>query len=180
MKLIEWICKGGLDMKPVAVVTTLSFALSGCGSSAPIQRVSDSHSNFGSVYKGETTIIRTDTSGATQYRAFSQGGTGFVSISAVRSDAENRADEFCKQENKVARTLSEQMSTPPYVLGNFPKMEIIFICIEKPNAATTTGTGSNGKPSATDKLRELNSMHEQGLITDAEYQQKRKQLIDNL
>jgi len=178
MKLIEWICKGGLDMKPVAVVTTLSFALSGCGSSAPIQRVSDSQSNFGSVYKGETTIIRTDTSRATQYRAFSQGGTGFVSISAVRSDAESRANEFCKQENRVARTLSEQMSTPPYVLGNFPKMEIIFICVEKPD--TTTEKNPGDKPSATDKLKELNSIHEQGLITDAEYQQKRKQILDGL
>jgi hypothetical protein len=70
------------------------------------------------------------------------------------------------------------MSTPPYVLGNFPKMEIIFICIEKPNAATTTGTGSNSKPSATDKLKELNLMHEQGLITDPEYQQKKKQILE--
>lgn len=165
-------------MKRTVVVATLAFMLAACGSSAPIQRVSDSQSNFGSVYKGETTIIRTDTSGATQYRAFSQGGTGFVSISAVRSDAENRADEFCKQENKVARTLSEQMSTPPYVLGNFPKMEIIFICVEKPSTTTATGTGSTDKPSATDKLKELDSMHKQGLITDAEYQQKKKQILD--
>lgn len=110
------------------VAIAVSVLIAGCGSSAPIQRVSDSQSNFGSVFNGETTVIRADTSGTTQYRVFSQGGSGFVSISAVRSDAESRADEFCKQENKVARTLSEQMSTPPYILGNFPKMEIIFIC----------------------------------------------------
>lgn len=165
-------------MKRAVIVTTLAFALVSCGSSAPIQRVSDSQSNFGSVYRGETTIIRTDTSGATQYRAFSQGGTGFVSISAVRSDAENRADEFCKQENRVARTLSEQMSTPPYVLGNFPKMEIIFICVEEPSTTTATGASSTDKPSAADKLKELESMHKQGLITNAEYQQKRKQILD--
>lgn len=35
-------------------------------------------------------------------------------------------------------------------------------------------------PTATGKLKELDSMHAQGLITDAEYQQKRKQVLNNM
>lgn len=168
-------------MGKAIVVLTFALLFAGCGSSAPIQRVSDSQSNFGSVFKGETTVIRTDKSGATQYRVFSQGGSGFVPISAERSDDEQRANEFCKQENKIAMTLSEQMSTPPYILGNFPKMEIIFICVENSNSASNTATVSSpGKQSAIDKLKELDSMHKQGLITDSEYASKKQDILKSM
>ena len=35
-------------------------------------------------------------------------------------------------------------------------------------------------PSAEQRLRELKSMHSQGLITDSEYQTRRKQILDSL
>ncbi len=50
--------------------------------------------------------------------------------------------------------------------------------VQGASVATTPATANS--PSATDKLKELDSMHKQGLISDAEYQQKRKQILDSL
>ena len=46
-----------------------------------------------------------------------------------------------------------------------------------PSAPVTT---SSVDPTAAGRLKELDSMHAQGLITDAEYQQKRKQVLNSM
>lgn len=44
-------------------------------------------------------------------------------------------------------------------------------------ASTTPGAATR---SATDRLRELDNLHQQGLLTDGEYQDKRRKLLDEL
>jgi hypothetical protein len=108
--------------------------LTGCEASPPIELASESKSHFESaVYKGQTAAIDKGTPGNPQYRVFSEGATGFVSISSVRKDAETRADAFCGRKGKIMNSLAETVATPPYILGNFPRIEIIFECIQKPN-----------------------------------------------
>jgi uncharacterized membrane protein YdbT with pleckstrin-like domain len=42
------------------------------------------------------------------------------------------------------------------------------------------GSGGDGKPSAHDRLAELESLHEKGLVTDDEFEAKRRQIVDEL
>jgi len=62
-------------------VIAASAILPGCSETAHIQPVSSSHSKFeGTVCAGESATISTGTPGNPEYRVFSQGATGFVSI----------------------------------------------------------------------------------------------------
>lgn len=153
--------------------------LSGCGSSAPIQRVGNSQSHFGAASKGLTTIMHTDTSGATQYRVFSQGNSGLVPISAERRDGMQRASEFCEQVNKVARPLSEQMSTPPYTYGNLPRVEITFICVKR-DASAVSPSASHAETHGDVYIRttELQRLLEEGVITQRDFDTEMAKILD--
>lgn len=53
-----------------------------------------------------------------------------------------------------------------------------MICVDKQIEAGSTGLSS--KSSTTDKLQELQSLKDKGLITEAEYQAKKKQILDSM
>ena len=46
------------------------------------------------------------------YRVFIKGATGFVSMISVRSDAEQRATEFCGRKGKEIESLTETTAEP--------------------------------------------------------------------
>jgi hypothetical protein len=116
-------------MKTIIIFAALMLA--GCSVSGPIIPASGSKSGFdGAVYSGQTTEINKPTT-AEQFRVFNQGASSFVPVEANLNDAEERATRFCTQKNKVYRVVSETVSTPPHVLGNFPRAEIVFECVAK-------------------------------------------------
>src|SRR5215471_11772878 len=117
------------------IVASVLPLLGGCAYSTPIQPVASSVSAFdGAVYGGETVTINPNTEGAEEYRVFHQAATGFNSVQEVRDDAERRAKEFCDRKGNVLRLLRETTSKPPHILGNFPRVEIVFTCVEKPKS----------------------------------------------
>ena len=67
------------------------------------------------------------------YRIYHRGATGFSSIAGLREEAEARAQQFCERQGRGMVVLGEKISPPPYILGNFPRIEIVFASIQKPN-----------------------------------------------
>jgi hypothetical protein len=67
------------------------------------------------------------------YQVFVQGATtGYVPVSSCRSYADERVEQFCARLGKGMMVLGEQQSNPiPYPF-NFPKLEIVFAAIDKP------------------------------------------------
>lgn len=122
-------------MRLLLILATLALlGLQGCSSAPPVQKASSTKSYFdGAVYPGEIFRLAEDNTGAEQYRVFSHGSSGFVSVASVQSNAEGRAKDFCGKEGKSIQVLQQQTSTPPHVLGNFPRVELIFICINRKN-----------------------------------------------
>lgn len=107
------------------------MVMSGCASTSPIQSVTSSRSQFeGAIYSGETVAINSNTPGSEEFRVFHQGATSFVTIQTIRTEAEQRATEFCNRRSKTMKPLRETTSKPPHILGNFPRVEIIFECVE--------------------------------------------------
>ena len=43
-----------------------------------------------------------------------------------------RADDFAQRQGKSALVLGERISEPPYIFGNFPRIEIVFALVDKP------------------------------------------------
>jgi hypothetical protein len=113
---------------PIRHLLALACAalLLGCATSTPIQRYSESKSTFssGSVLMGNKYP------GQDVYRVSAQGAT-FTSISGLRAEVENRAYKFCERQGKGMTVLGEKISQPPYILGNFPRIEIVFAVVAK-------------------------------------------------
>ncbi|WP_155931090.1 hypothetical protein [Methylomonas sp. 11b] len=116
-------------MKPLFTILLLIIA-SGCAKTSTIQPISASESEFdGAVFGGDYAQISQPTPGAEQYRIFHRAATGFISVQTVRESAEKRATEFCVRKQRRLNTLNETTSTPPHILGNFPRIELVFECL---------------------------------------------------
>ena len=102
--------------------------LGGCASSTPVQRYAESKSKF----RTGPVLMSNNYPQSSIYRVFQQGSTGFTSIETLREDVEARATTFCERQGKGMVVLGERISQPPYILGNFPRIEIVFAAIDKP------------------------------------------------
>jgi hypothetical protein len=107
--------------------------LAGCASARSIQPVAASKSQFeDATYAGETVTLDKPTPGEEQYRVFRQGATGHVTLQSVRSGAQDAAEAFCERKGRAAHGLVETAARPPFILGNFARVELIFECVAKP------------------------------------------------
>ena len=163
----------------IATIATLGpallYALSGCSAASPIQPASSSKSAFeGAVYKGETVTVSAGTPGTEAYRVFNQAATGFVSIQSVRDDTEQRAKEFCDRKGKEMESIRETTATPPFVLGNFPRVEIVFDCVNEPMAA---GAATGDDPKYT-RLVNLKKLLDTGVITQEEFDREKAKILN--
>jgi hypothetical protein len=106
---------------------------------------------------------------------FQQGATGFVSIQSVRDDAEQRADDFCKRKTGggVMESLQETTANPPFILGNFPRVEIVFDCA--PNVESTAAVGDDPKYK---KLVNLKKLLDSGVLTQAEFDAEKAKILN--
>jgi hypothetical protein len=111
--------------------------------------------------------------GSEQYRVFEQGSTGFVSMSSVRRSAEQRAAEFCSRKGKEMETLQETASDPPYILGNFPRIEIVFDCVSRNVQAVETPVQ---EPKYA-RLLELKKLLDAGVITEEEFKREKTKIL---
>ncbi len=139
--------------RSTAVLAVLAATACGGYSTAVGLRSSTTSPFQGALYKGQETVIRKTPDGADEYRVFVQGESGFVPLESVRSDAEARASAFCKGLDRRMTLLRETSSVPPHVLGNYPRIEVVFACEDvdsdtgrvaqqtHPIATTSTGTG---------------------------------------
>lgn len=152
----------------VAVVLLVS-----CANAPPVQPASLSKSQFeGAVYGGETVTLDKATPGEEPYRAFQQGATGFVSLQSVRSRTEEIASAHCERKGKAMHGLVETAAKPPFVLGNFPKVELIFECVAKPAAAAVPAT--SGKY---EKVAGLKRLLDSGALTQKEFEQEKAKAL---
>ena len=110
-----------------AVALLFLCFMAGCAYETPIQRYSES----GSKFHSPTVLMSNNIPEKDIYRVFEQGATGFVPISSLREDLEARAEKFCDRQGKGMLVLGENLSHPPYILGNFPRMEIVFASVDK-------------------------------------------------
>lgn len=163
-----------LTKQSCTALLVMAVILFGCAKTSTIQPALYSKSQFDdAVYGGESVIISESTPGNKEFRVFHQGATGFVSIQSVRYDAEQRATGFCDRKGKVVKVLRKTTSKPPHILGNFPRIELIFECVEN-----TTST----KPPVTDdskynKLFTIKKLLDSGVLTQEEFEQEKAKIL---
>lgn len=94
-------------------------------------------------------------------------------MGAVRETAEQRARNFCARTGIGYSVVGEQMSQPPYILGNFPRIEIVFACVEK-----SVTSSSNGADEKYIKLTHLKKLLDDGTITKEEFEEQKRKILN--
>ncbi|MCP5220510.1 MAG: SHOCT domain-containing protein [Zoogloeaceae bacterium] len=149
------------------------LAVSGCSSAPPIQVAANSKSPFDSaVYSGQIAQLAKATQGEELYRAYYEGGSGFVSLSSVRNTVEEMATKHCSHQNRSVRLLQERTSTPPHVLGNFPRVEWVFECVPRPSQEATFSSTNK-----LEQLERLKKLLDSGALTQQEFDREKSKLL---
>ena len=162
-------------MKKVLFVAPIFLFLSACSSMSPIQKESESTSHFeGSVYEGKDFYTLDEEVQGEKYRIFHQASTGFSGTSGIRKSATKRANDYCrkKDRNKEMLTISEHTAAPPYILGNFPRIEIIFVCIDKDATQETIAVTDKYE-----RLTKIKKLLDSGILTQVEFEAEKKKIL---
>jgi hypothetical protein len=63
-----------------------------------------------------------------------QAATGFSGSGTLKAEAFAEANRYCTSLGKSVQVINTHEASPPYILGNFPKAEIQFMCLEANDA----------------------------------------------
>jgi len=156
-------------MKARILSLIIVITLSGCATSSPIRRFSESSSAFSNPPE----LITNNYPSKDIYRIYHRASTGFVSIQSIRAAAEQRADDFARRQGKSFVVLGEQISHPPYILGNFPRIEIVFALIDKKEESNPI-TPQRDRYTELERLKKL---LDDGTLTKQEFEVEKAKLL---
>lgn len=156
-----------------AATYLLAALLAGCAVSSTIEKVETSDSEFdGAIYGGKKSSINAELPDVPKHRIFHQGATGFVSVETIRNSALERAEAFCAQTDKRPHLIEETTSTPPHILGNWPRIEVIFSCVKAEQSKQQTPLQDKY-----DRLAKLKALLDSGAITQQEYAAEKEKVL---
>lgn len=67
--------------------------------------------------------------GKDTYMVAKQQATGFPGLGNMKAEIISEGNSYCETQNKKFQIVSTTESQPPYILGNYPRAEITFMCI---------------------------------------------------
>ena len=161
----------------VSIFIMIVIFFAGCAVKSEIKKVTESKSNFdGAIYTGQKDFYKSfEKIEGEKYRIFHQASSGFTTTSAIRNSAMQRATEFCKNINSSYSVIkvSEHTGKPPYILGNFPKIEIIFVCSQKKE-----NMHIYKQENKYDNLEKIKKLYDNKILTEEEYLREKKKLLE--
>lgn len=143
----------------------LVFLISGCATIGPIKRYNESKSRFNNPPE----LMSNNYPKSDIYRVYQRASTGYTPMRALRNKVEDRIDKFARGQNKSFIILGERSSNPPFIAGNFPRIEIVFVLIEK---------NTNSKDDKITRLEKLKKLLDEGALTKEEYEKEKKKILD--
>ena len=82
--------------------------------------------------------------------------------------------EFCARKGKTFRSITETAAKPPYILGNFHRVELIFECATKLDAAASAS--DHGKY---EKIATLKRLLDSGALTQQEFELEKARILSS-
>jgi len=86
--------------------------------SAPVLILTARASNTGIIPIGHGT-----------YMVSRQAATGFSGSGTLKAEAFQEKNAYCIGQNKLLHVVNATEAQPPFILGNYPKAEIQFMCL---------------------------------------------------
>lgn len=59
-----------------------------------------------------------------------QAATGFSGSGTLKAEAFQEANQYCLSQHKKLQVVNTTEAQPPFILGNFPKAEVQFMCLD--------------------------------------------------
>ena len=117
-------------MKQISVLLLATILLvSGCSKKTSLQKFSESASNFNNPPE----LMSNSYPIADIYRVYRKGSNSISSLRSLREKAESAIRNFAREKGRAYVILGQRTSEPPYLLGNYPRVEIVFALTEKTN-----------------------------------------------
>ena len=116
------------------------------------------------------------------YKVSHQAATGFVGGRGCKDAALLEAREFCASQGKSMKVLFIGGNHPPYILGNFPKVEVQFMCLDANDPRLKEDAEKVNIQSAdvlASKIKNLNKLLSDGLITKSDFEEQKKKLLND-
>ena len=76
--------------------------------------------------------------GADRFLVSRQAATGFSGLGTLKADALREAEQHCVKKGQTVYVLKTTESKPPYVLGNYPRAEVEFMCLDSSDPKLST------------------------------------------
>jgi len=123
-----------------------------------------------------------------------QAATGFSGSGTLKAEAFQEASQFCISKGKSLQVISTHEAKPPYILANFPKAEIQFMCLDEKDAELNRpklenspntvikiedATRNNDTLDIYKELLKLDDLRKKGIITEAEFNELKNKLLQN-
>lgn len=67
--------------------------------------------------------------GPDTYMVSRQSGNAFAGASSLKAEAIAEGSQYCVSKKQVFQLVRAQEAQPPYILGNYPRAEIQFVCL---------------------------------------------------
>ena len=120
--------------------------------------------------------------GEDTYKVSHQAATGFEGGGGCRDAALLEANEFCASQGKTMKVIRMGGNHPPYVFGNFPKVEVQFMCLDANDPRLKEGnekTDIQADDVLANKMKNLNRLLSDGLITKSDFEEQKKKLLND-
>jgi hypothetical protein len=95
-------------MKHTSGVVVLAMLLAGCAADSGVVRM-----------------------GPDTYMVSKQAATGFSGLGSLKADALREAYAQCSQTGQGVQVVSDQESHPPFIFGNYPRVDLTFRCVSQ-------------------------------------------------
>ena len=125
-----------------------------------------------------------------------QAATGFSGSGTLKAEAFQEATKFCERRGKTLQVVNTYEASPPYILTNFPKAEIQFMCLDgndlelgrprltktpdsviEVQSTETPAAETNNQKDLYAELLKLDDLRKRGIITEAEFETLKKKLL---
>lgn len=60
-----------------------------------------------------------------------QAATGFLGLADIKAKAIKEANQYCASQGKSLQIINTSESKPPYILANYPRVEVQFKCLDE-------------------------------------------------
>ena len=174
-------------MKRTLFIAVSAALLAGCSVQGDIKPAATSRSEFeDAFYKGVELKVGSNPEGYREYRIFSQGASGFTPQSGVKRNAMKRAQAFCSQKNGRVRVITEHRASGARILGNMPRVELVFVCVpsgaydgESPKNSSREKQESTQALDRYGNLERLGELRDKGILSDEEFEQEKRRILSS-